>query len=170
MDDETPDPTISAAEYLLLNVQIYVFAIIYLVKDLDHIALRKIRTYVGSFEAHEIMNHSETYATMHEALWDVLEYACSHLSGDDRLLRWLAEYITGRINLFHAQQERWNIVTEKHDGNFTRLIELWLMVRGESAKPVDNAADKLQGENKGKVSGFEWDPVHRRTKVLFERG
>lgn len=100
--------------HLLLNTQIYVFANIYLIEDLKAVAQQKIVNYLEKSNGGNLNSA--------QPMFDMLEYASTHLPEDDQLLDWLAKYVGSRLGLFRRDKEKWNAVIGRDEGKLAKLV------------------------------------------------
>lgn len=97
--------------HLLLNVQIYVFANIYLLPELSTLAQQKIIAYSSLNQTDEV-----------DAVFDALDYAIIHLPEDDELLDWFAKYASWKLDILRTDMGRLNTLMKKSDGKFAGLV------------------------------------------------
>jgi hypothetical protein len=113
-DASSSDTSTPTLHHLLLNVQIYAFAAIYLIEPLKAVAQQKIIAYLQQSEKARL--------SLTHLMYDILGYASTHLPEDDRLLDWLAKYASWKLAAFRSNKERWNAVVGRDEGKFARLV------------------------------------------------
>lgn len=99
---------------LLLHIQLYVFANIYIVDSLKTLSEQKIVIYLEKAELSEKGCTSE--------IFDLLDFAFSNLPEDDDLLYWLANYSSWKLGALRVDMRRLDNLLRMVDGNFSRLL------------------------------------------------
>jgi hypothetical protein len=111
---ESPIDTTEPLHPLLLHIQIYVFANIYIVDPLKTLSQQKIVTYLKKAEISKKDFTSE--------IFDLLDFAFSNLPEDDALLYWLANYSSWKLGALRGDTGRLDNLLRREDGNFSRLL------------------------------------------------
>ncbi|KAF8860796.1 hypothetical protein BDZ45DRAFT_740936 [Acephala macrosclerotiorum] len=110
----TSGTTTPRPHYLLLNIQIYVFANIYLIQPLKALAQEKTIAYLESKQ-----NNRKTEI---DVVVDALDYALTHLPDADELLDWLAKYSIWNIEALRSDFGRFDTLMRKADARFAGLL------------------------------------------------
>jgi len=105
---------VTLPHYLVLNVQIYVFANIYLIQNLKALSQQKIIAYL------ELAHRNGT--DLVDALFDALNYALMHLPDDDELLDFLAKYASWKLAVLRSDMGKFNALMRKSDGKLGGLL------------------------------------------------
>ncbi|KAE8440752.1 hypothetical protein EG329_006611 [Mollisiaceae sp. DMI_Dod_QoI] len=106
--------SVTLPHYLVLNVQIYVFANIYLIQDLKALSQQKIISYLGLGQ--------KSRTDLVDAIFDVLNYSLMHLPDDDELLDWLAKYSSWKLEALRSDMGKFNALMQKSNGKLGGLL------------------------------------------------
>lgn len=124
VEDLTLSPPTKRPDHLLLNIQIYTFATIYLIEPLRLVAQQKIIRYLQEGEGRRL--------NLTEPMLSVLEYAVIYLAEGDTLLDWLARYASWKLDLFRAEKERWELLIKEDEWKLSGLLMKYVASSEES--------------------------------------
>ena len=99
---------------LILHVQVYVFATIYLIPTLQTLSKAKISLYLQKIQ------NSKSKDSYTPAIFDLIEHASSYLEEEDPLLNWLAKYASW--NLVSLREDKGRLDGLLGDGKFMGLL------------------------------------------------
>ncbi|KAF8860793.1 hypothetical protein BDZ45DRAFT_672297 [Acephala macrosclerotiorum] len=99
---------------LFLHIQVYVFAIIYQINELQNVSRRKLKAYLQDIE-----RSTDNYTSK---MFDMLDYAFLHLSDEDKLLQWLAKYSAWKLGTLREDFTRLDVLLRATDGKFSSML------------------------------------------------